>query len=155
MKTLLKKTLSYSIIAVLAVSVMVSCKKSDDTTPSSDTVVGNWQLKSLTADPAIPIFGSDLTVLLGTCASSVTFKLNSDGTITPGAVSAACKTQLNDVGADASTFSKWSVSGSKITITETDKTTTTFDLELSGSTMKWKQLDATTKSTFTLTFTKI
>ena len=74
MKTFFRKTFSYTLVALLATSMMVSCKKDDETSPA--TASGTWKIKSFTADPALPLVGGDLTALFGDCTSKVSFTLN-------------------------------------------------------------------------------
>jgi hypothetical protein len=159
MKTFFHKTFSYTLIALLAISVMVSCKKDDETSPA--TAAGTWKVKSFTADPALPLVGSDLTALFGDCTSKVSFTLNANGTIA-STIPTDCQDELEDLGLDAASAAKWSVSGSKITIAASDNTASVYDLELSSSEMKWKVTEnvdllgtgTPTKTTLTLTFTR-
>ena len=161
MKTFFQKTFSYTLVALLATSVMVSCKKDDETTPTV-TVAGTWKIKSFTADPALPLVGSDLTALFGDCTSKVSFILNANGTISTSTVPTDCQDELEDLGLDASSAAKWSVSGSKITIAASDNTVSVYDFEVSTSEMKWKVVQdvdllgtgTPTKTTLTLTFTR-
>ena len=160
MKTFFHKTFSYTLIALLAISVMVSCKKDDETSPA--TAAGTWKVKSFTADPALPLVGSDLTALFGDCTSKVSFILNTNGTISTSTVPTDCQDELEDLGLDTSSAAKWSVSGNKIMIAASDNTTSVYDLEVSASEMKWKVTEnvdllgtgTPTKTTLTLTFTR-
>ncbi|QKZ14695.1 lipocalin family protein [Spirosoma sp. KUDC1026] len=146
-----------------------SCKKgNDDVTPA--TVEGNWKLTGLKFSPALDtgIFGEIgdyyqwlLDFGAGDCLNSLVFTFNSNGSTSlnnPPACQDATDDLDNTVPIDDS--SKWVLDGNKLTLTNGDGTTVTYDVTINGNTMTWsapqeyEKLDgskATTTATMTLT----
>jgi hypothetical protein len=153
-------TALFLLLVLAAVSYQCS-KKSDDPASNTASVQGTWKFTGLTANPAVAITGlpgtiSDLysaLVLVAPCSAQTTLTFNADGTMALS-VPANC-TALNtsvDVLIDQytgfSSKAKWSVNGSKLTVTRADgKTQTTYDYTVSGNTLTLSGSDGTTTYT--------
>lgn len=129
-----------------------SCKKGADDTVSpattSPSVEGNYKVSALKAEPKVQGFEDLLplyTLFLGTtCLTDLTVSFKSNGTVTTD-TPASCKTNSDDIsqatGIDSN--SKWVLAGTKLTITDSDKVATTYDVTFTGGNMqlKWQEDD--------------
>ena len=159
MKTvMLTRLLAWAMIVAMPLWFS-SCKKgSDDATVTpvaAASVEGNYKLSALKADPKIQGFEDLLPVyslIIGTtCLSDITVSFKSGGVVTTD-TPVSCKTNSDDItqatGIDSN--SKWALAGTKLTITDSDKVATTYDVTFTGGNMqlKWQvdDVDATGKS---------
>jgi hypothetical protein len=156
MKTLMTTRLLVWAMIVAMPLWFSSCKKgSDDTvTPATATssVEGNYKVSALKVDPKVQGFDDLLplyTLFLGTtCLTDLTVSFKSNGTVTTD-TPASCKSNSDDItqatGIDGN--SKWVLAGTKLTITDSDKTATTYDVTFTGGNMqlKWQEDDVDDK----------
>lgn len=133
-----------------------SCKKdsNESVTPTAASVEGSYKLSALKVNPKIQDFEDLLPVyslLIGsTCLSDITVSFKSGGVVSTDSP-ASCQLNSDDIteatGIDNN--SKWVLNGTKLTITDSDKTATTYDVSFTGSNMQlaWQEddIDATGK----------
>ncbi|MBC3788982.1 lipocalin family protein [Spirosoma utsteinense] len=133
-----------------------SCKKDagETVTPTATSIEGNYKVSALKVNPKVQGFEDLLPVyslLIGTtCLSDITVSFKSGGVVSTDSP-ASCQSNSDDIanatGIDSN--SKWVSSGTKLTITDSDQTTTTYDVSFSGANMQlaWQEddIDATGK----------
>ncbi|KAA9349499.1 hypothetical protein F0P93_23725 [Larkinella humicola] len=128
-----------------------SCSKDKDGNGEPDVkpsaVSGSWKISGMKVNPGFDFgTGQKVTDLLAffkeyggeeavACLTDTKMTFNSNGTIT-GTPSPNCKSDDLDDFNPATNNAKWSVDGNKLTITDSDGAQV-YDLETSGSTMKW------------------
>ena len=131
-----------------------SCKKNgnESVTPvvTTASIEGNWKITTMKLNPAVDFgFGKidDLIAFLkaidagaGACLNDVTVTFNKNGTTTQNNP-ASCKSseEVTEV-IGSNNGGKWKQDGNKLTLTETDGTTSTFDIVLDANTMQWSQI---------------
>lgn len=160
---------SLALMLMLAMTLgFDSCKKSDDNpvvTPTT-TIEGNYKITALKIDPAVSglndlLAGSQL-LFNTTCLKDITVSFKTGGTVTtdnPSNCQAIPVPVSTFTGIDAS--SKWTLSGSTLTITKSDGTKTDYTVLSMSPTLQlqWKgafnyPAPSTTVYTYTMTLTK-
>lgn len=145
----------------------VGCKKNDDTTPAQATIAGSYKINTLTISPSV-LGLSDLksaasTVFGSTCLNDLVITFNSDGTATTNNPSDCSKLPASVstfTGIDAS--SKWTQSGSTLTVTKGDGTKTDYTIVSNTNgvmKLQWQGLfnypaPSTTQYTYTMELKK-
>ncbi|WP_229310979.1 lipocalin-like domain-containing protein [Larkinella soli] len=147
---------SWTLVMLMALSVwFTGCKKDSDGDGDPDVkpsaIEGSWKISGMKTSTPIDLGNgtktSDLFVLFqaipggeGTkmiaCLTDIKIIFNGNGTVT-GVDSPKCQSADVDDYNPAGNNSKWKVEGNKVTITDGDGTSTVYDAEFSGSTMKW------------------
>lgn len=142
----------WTMVMLLALPLwFASCSKDKDGNGEPDVkpsaVSGSWKISGMKVNPGLDFgtgqkvtdllaffkeFGGEETVA---CLTDTKITFNSNGTIT-GTPSPNCKSDDLDDFNPAANNSKWSVNGNKLTIIDKDGSQE-YDLETSGSTMKW------------------
>jgi hypothetical protein len=122
-------------------------KKSSDPSPSGSGITGSWKITSLAYKDAkgqVTDVTAQLALVGAQCLTTVVLTFNSDGSLTG---SSGCPAAGDYV--DTSGKAKWSVSGSKLTITDSSGSKDEYDYEISGNTLKLTvpELDANNKPT--------
>lgn len=127
-----------------------SCKKdsSETVNPTTASVEGNYKVSALKANPKIQGFDDLLPVyslLIGTtCLSDITVSFKSGGVVSTDSPT-SCQSNGDDItqatGIDSN--SKWVLNGTKLTITDSDKTATTYDVSFTGNNLQlaWQEDD--------------
>ncbi len=164
MKTLLSKVvdLKAPLFAVVLLSLVVGCKKSTTDPVSPAGVEGSYKITAIKIDPKVSGFDDLLPLYnlsLGTtCLSDVTITFKTGGTITTDNP-ASCQSSSSKIS-DATGFdssSKWSLSGSKLTITNTGSSPDVYDVTNDGTTLSLKTqsdedfTNSGTKTKYTIT----
>lgn len=147
----------------------VGCKKNDDTTPAQTTIAGSYKINTLTIDPkALGLYsdliaGSKLFFNNSTCLNDITITFNSNGTATtdnPSSCQSLPVAVSTFTGIDAS--SKWTQSGSILTVTKGDGTKTDYTIVSNTNgvmKLQWQGLfnypaPSTTQYTYTMELKK-
>ena len=140
------KTLSTTSLFAWALVVALplwfsSCKKSDNNdTVTPTTIEGNYKISALKASPKILGQFDDLLALapqiLGsTCLTDITLSFKSGGTVTTDTPATCTSVDVSDVtGVDGT--SKWSQSGNKLTITQSDGSKTDYTVLSTGAVLQ-------------------
>jgi hypothetical protein len=143
---------AWTMVMLLALPLwFASCSKDKDGNGEPDVkpsaVSGSWKISGMKVNPGFDFgTGQKVTDLLAffkefggeeavACLTDTKMTFNSNGTIT-GTPSPNCKSDDLDDFNPATNNAKWSVDGNKLTITDSDGAQV-YDLETSGSTMKW------------------
>ena len=145
----------WTMVMLLALPLwFTSCSKDKDGNGEPDVkpnaIEGSWKITGIKSNVDIeladgsktkdyfvalksnPMFDAEPLIA---CLTDIKITFNGNGTIT-GTPSPNCKSDDLDDFNPAANNSKWSVNGNKLTITDSDGAQV-YDLETSGSTMKW------------------
>lgn len=155
-KVLLVRLMAWGLVVVMPLW-FGSCKKDtiEAVTPTTASVEGNYKVNALKANPKIQGFEDLLPVyslLIGsTCLSDITVSFKSGGVVSTDSP-ASCQSNSDDIteatGIDNN--SKWVLNGTKLTITDSDKTATAYDVSFTATNMQlaWQEddIDSTGKS---------
>lgn len=122
---------------LLLALLLVQCgKKSDDTAPSGNAIVGTWRFSKIAVkDKEGKI--TDQTELIFTlvpCLAQVRLTFKEDGT-TSGSGGQNCGTADDVLPDDLTGQGKWSLSNGKLTMTDPSGAKEEYDVQLNGSTM--------------------
>lgn len=152
---------AFSLLFALAL-VLSNCGGKDDPAPDA-AVQGTWKFTGLTANPGVTLTGSPVPisdlysalVLAAPCAANITLTFNAGGTMALN-VPANCAALNQPVGTlvdqytGFSSGAKWSVSGSKMTVTRASGNTQTYDYQAGGGALTLTGSDGTTTYTIRL-----
>ena len=124
-----------------------SCKKEDGgiiNPPAPNSIEGSWKISGINLNDGKEI--SDLLAFLKeqgqegadvvACLTDTKLVFSSNGKIM-GTPSPYCQSADADAYNPVSDSATWSVSGNKVTLTDSDGSTDTYDLTVSGNTMTW------------------
>lgn len=146
----LRATRPPAFCALLLLSlVLFQCgKKSNDDPSPGDALVGSWRMSAFAykdATGTVTDVTAQLQLIPGAqCLTTVVLTFKADGSLTG---SSNCPSAGEYV--DTSGSAKWSASGSKLTITDSDGTKEEYDYEISGNSLKLTipELDISNKPT--------
>jgi len=137
-----------ALCALLLSLVLVQCgKKSSDDPSPGNALVGSWRMSAFAYKDATGTtdITSQLQLIPGAqCLTTVVLTFRADGTLTG---SSNCPSAGEYV--DTSGSAKWSTSGNKLTLTDSDGTKEEYDYEISGNSLKLTipELDTNNKPT--------
>ncbi|WP_435356950.1 lipocalin family protein [Emticicia sp. SJ17W-69] len=136
-----RKVVVLLVLSSLAMAVM-NCSKSDSDTPSAQ-IEGTWKISGILVKEGTKPETDQFPLLLAflPCFKDVTFTFKSNGDLT-ASVPAACQATADDFIGTSGT-AKYEVKSGKLTITDTDGTTTTEDVTFSGNQMTWSSSETT------------
>lgn len=151
-----------SLLFALAL-LLYNCGGNDDAPAPEAAVQGTWKFTGLTANPGITFSGSPVPlsdlysalVLTAPCAANITLAFNAGGTMALS-VPANCTALNQSVGVlvdqytGFSSGAKWSVNGSKMTVTRANGNTQVYDYVADNGLLTLTGSDGTTTYTIKL-----